>query len=440
MLLVNVFLQALQLFSDLGIGASIIQHERADRDFVDTAWTLQVIRGVVLWVVALAVAYPASLLYGEPQLVWMLAVAGVSAFIEGFVSTEIHTANRDLRMSRLQVYELGVQVTSAVVMIAGAWAFRSVWALVAGMISSSLARAVYSHVFLARQRNRFRWEREAVRSLLHFGKWVFASSIVTFLAQQGDRLIFGKMLPMARLGVFNIASTLCDAPAGVIGTVSFRIFFPTFAELRRTSQDVDGAYRKASSALGLIGGAGALALVMAGPWIIHLLYDDRYAEASWIVRLLALGIWGTSVVHFTASVVLASGRVRSLAAANAARLLWVAVTVPLGFHRLGFGAALVLVALADVPRYLVLALALRKEGIHVFRSDGWRTLVLAVSAAAGLVVLRLLASPGLLAVVLAGAVALAIWLAGNLAAARWYWEKAQAFLASRRARAAGAAA
>lgn len=437
MLLVNVFLQALQLFSDLGIGASIIQHQRADRSFVDTAWTLQVLRGALLWLAALAVAWPAAALYGEPQLVWMLVVAGASAFIEGFVSTEVHTANRDLRMARLQVFELSVQVTAAVVMIAGAWLTRSVWALVAGMLAASLARAALSHAFLARHRNRFRWEPEAARSLLHFGKWVFASSIVTFLAQQGDRLIFGKMLPMARLGVYNIASTLCDAPSSVVGAISFKIFFPTFAELRRTSQDVDGAYRKASSALGLIAGAGALALVIGGPWLIDLLYDERYAEASWIVRLLALGIWGNSIVHFTASVVLASGRVKWLALANAARLLWVAALVPLGFYRGGLEVALVALAFADLPRYVALGLALRAEGLHVFRSDGLRTAVFGAAALAGLLVLRALASPGLPAVLAAGVVSLAIWLAGNRTAARWYLAKVQAIVAARRA-AAGA--
>jgi O-antigen/teichoic acid export membrane protein len=50
MALVNVFLQGLQLFSDDGIGPSILPHARgADRRFLDTAWTMQVVRGFVLF-------------------------------------------------------------------------------------------------------------------------------------------------------------------------------------------------------------------------------------------------------------------------------------------------------------------------------------------------------------------------------------------------------
>lgn len=434
MLLVNVFLQGLQLFSDLGIGASIIQHPRTDRGFVDTAWTLQIVRGLVLWLATLAVAWPAAAVYGEPQLAWMLPVAGLTALLDGFVSTEVHTANRDLRMARLQAFELGVQLTAAVVTIAGAWMFRSVWALVGGMVAASVARATFSHVFLATQRNRFRWEPQAVRSVLHFGKWVFASSVVTFLAQQGDRLVFGKMLPLARLGVYNIALTLCEAPSALISTISFKVFFPMFSEMKRTSPDVDSAYRRASSALALVGGAGALGLIVAGPLLVRVLYDSRYAEASWILRILALGIWGSSLVHFTASVVLASGRVKWLATANAARLAWLVATVPLGFARLGFEAAIALVVVADLPRYLVLGLACRADGLHIFRGDLARTVALGVAAGAGVGLASLGGggARGAFAVAAGCVASLAIWLAANREAAGWYLGKVRGALARRR--------
>ena len=186
----------------------------------------------------------------------MIPVAGLGAFIDGFASTSMYTTNRQLRMGRLQAFELAVQVSASVVMIVGAWLTRSVWALLMGTIASSATRTLLSHVFLPGVRNRLHWEKEAAASLLHFGKWVFASSIVTFLAQQGDRLVFGKMLPLARLGVYNIALSLVEAPSALISAISFRVFFPMFSELRRTSPDVDAAYRRASSAMALLGGAG----------------------------------------------------------------------------------------------------------------------------------------------------------------------------------------
>jgi hypothetical protein len=61
MALVNVFMQGLEMLSDLGIGPGIIQNKRgAEPKFLRTAWTLQIIRGFVLWGITLLLARPVA--------------------------------------------------------------------------------------------------------------------------------------------------------------------------------------------------------------------------------------------------------------------------------------------------------------------------------------------------------------------------------------------
>jgi O-antigen/teichoic acid export membrane protein len=55
MALVTTFLVGLALFSDTGVGPNIIQNPKGEEPiFFNTAWTVQAIRGVLLWVVAVA--------------------------------------------------------------------------------------------------------------------------------------------------------------------------------------------------------------------------------------------------------------------------------------------------------------------------------------------------------------------------------------------------
>ena len=90
MALVQVFMTGLGMFSDLGINASIIQNKRGDEpNFVNTAWTLQVCRGILLWAMTCAIAIPASNIYGEDMLAYVLPVVGLNAFISGFNSMNI---------------------------------------------------------------------------------------------------------------------------------------------------------------------------------------------------------------------------------------------------------------------------------------------------------------------------------------------------------------
>src|SRR4028119_542476 len=88
MALVYVFISGLHLFSDLGIGVSVIQNKRGDDPvFLNTAWTLQVVRGGFLWVCSLLIAWPVSHFYEERQLLWLIPVVALTTVISGFNST-----------------------------------------------------------------------------------------------------------------------------------------------------------------------------------------------------------------------------------------------------------------------------------------------------------------------------------------------------------------
>ena len=219
MLLVQAFLTGMHLFSDFGIGSSIIQNKRGDDPvFVNTAFTMQAGRGLILWMITWAGALPFAAFYNEPILAWVLPIAGFTALLEGLCSTKLLTANRELAMGRLTIIDLASQVAAFVVMIAWVTIRPSVWALVVGSIVSCVVRMVLSHTALLGLRNRLEWNEEAGRAMLHFGKWIFVSTMLTFLASQSDRLIFGKLVDMKLLGVYNIAVILATLPAQGLGT------------------------------------------------------------------------------------------------------------------------------------------------------------------------------------------------------------------------------
>ena len=96
MAIVSVVLVGLEMFSDLGIGASLVQRrERPGRTFVQTAWTLQVFRGVVLWLIASAAAWPLAHFYREPLLAPVLVAASFTLVLVGFKSPAVHLCARN---------------------------------------------------------------------------------------------------------------------------------------------------------------------------------------------------------------------------------------------------------------------------------------------------------------------------------------------------------
>ncbi|HAA27014.1 MAG TPA: polysaccharide biosynthesis protein, partial [Cyanobacteria bacterium UBA8553] len=195
MALVNVFIIGLNLFSDVGLGPSIIQNKRGDDpDFLNTAWTIQVMRGVVLWLGSLLIAWPISHFYAKPELLWLIPIVGLATLISGFDSTALLTLNRQLAVGKLAIFELMGQVISLIVMIVWAKFDPSIRALVAGTFVSAVFQLLWSHRLLPHQPNRFAWDKEAAQKIFTFGKWIFFSTALTFLASQADRLILGKLI------------------------------------------------------------------------------------------------------------------------------------------------------------------------------------------------------------------------------------------------------
>ncbi|MDR3632325.1 MAG: oligosaccharide flippase family protein, partial [Isosphaeraceae bacterium] len=141
--IVSLFLQALEMCSDVGIGSSIVRSPRGDEpDFLDTAWTIQVARGFLLWAGAILIAWPVAVIYGTPQLALLLPVGGLAAVAQGFCSTACYSSNRHLALGRLTVMELCVQAITIVATASLALVRPTVWALIGGGFLGALAKAI----------------------------------------------------------------------------------------------------------------------------------------------------------------------------------------------------------------------------------------------------------------------------------------------------------
>ncbi|MGP1683248.1 MAG: oligosaccharide flippase family protein, partial [Giesbergeria sp.] len=192
MAIVQAVMVGLNMMSDVGIEQSIIHNKKGNEPvFVNTAWTVKVVRGVLMWIALWVLADPLALFYGEPILAQLLPVVGVSAVIAGLGSTNIAMADRNLGIAKTTIIDVGSYGFGLIVTVVFAWIDRSIWSLVIGNIAGTAAKTVASHVWLDGIRNRFFWEAESLGALLTFGRWIFVGSALTFLAGEGSRLLIG---------------------------------------------------------------------------------------------------------------------------------------------------------------------------------------------------------------------------------------------------------
>lgn len=365
MALVSVFLVGLQMFSDVGLGPAIAQSKRGDEQvFLDTAWSIQIARGVILWLVTCGLAWPAAQFFAEPMLAQLLPVAGLTLLIAGFNPTRIETAYRHLKVGRIIGLDLLAQIIGMVCIVALAWQLQSVWALVLGAIVGSLAKLVLTHFGLPGAGNRPRWDRAAAHDLIHFGKWIFLSTACAFLLSQGDKAILGKYLPLDALGIYNIGFFLASFPVLLVDMIVGRVLIPMYREAQAdAASDAYRRIRRFRHVLTALALALILGFAFSGVALVEFLYDDRYAAAGGVVVAIAAAqtIMILGKTYDQAS--LAAGNSRAFFVVIAARAVMQTALFILGAELAGLPGALAGLALAYMLVHPLIVMLARRFGV-----------------------------------------------------------------------------
>ncbi len=377
--LVMTLIVGVTLLSDFGLGPSVIQNSRGDQpEFLNTAWTVQVLRGVGLWLISVIVAFPAAHFYHDPGLVKILPILALNTILIGFNGTSLLTLSRHMGVKRLFFIDSSTQVFSLLITVGWAYLHPSVWALVAGSIASNIYRMTLSHIpaVVPGHRNRFQLDRESLRQIFHFGKWIFLGTALFFFASQADRLVLGRLVSMTTLGIYSIAFQISDVPRSVINAFSSRVGFPLASRLASLSiAEFRGRFLRYRMYV-LLTGAFLLSLMAVwGGYIISLLYPTRYGDAMWMIPILALGLWHTLLYNTTSPALLALGVSTYNAGGNALYCAAMLLGIPAGFHFFGMFGAMIAIAAGDLPLYVVTQIGAVRNGVKPLRQDLLMTLV-----------------------------------------------------------------
>ncbi len=373
--LLTTIMVGLLLISHIGLQDSVIQNPRGDEPaFLNTAWTLQVIRGAVIFLITIPLAWPIAHFYPEigsrPHLIWVLPVLGFGCFLAGLTSPNLLHLSRHIGLGRLSALESGTQVFQLLITIVWAYYWRSIWVLAWSRVVAEFARSLVSYFMHPQLRPRFTWDKPIVRELVHFGRWILIGTALNFLALQSDRLILGKLTTMQMLGIYGIAFTLSDVPRQIILQFSSRVGFPFIAKfIDRPRPEFRSIVLKYRMPALLVGAAMLVAVVCFGDVFIVHVFDKRYHEAAWMVAIFAVGLWHTMLYSTISPAIMALQKSHYNAVAYAVYCVALFIALPLGFHYWGMVGAVIAVAASDLPVYFVNLYSGYREGVGTLGQD-----------------------------------------------------------------------
>jgi O-antigen/teichoic acid export membrane protein len=393
MALVQVVMVGVKMFSDMGIATSVLRDKAGDDPvYLDTAWTMQVIRGVIVWFICLALAYPASLFYDSPELVFLLPVVGLGAICQGFNSTSILSLKRKIELRTVVLWELLVQLTTVIVTVYLAWQLKSVWALAIGSLIGAAVGTLSSYSLKLARRPKFHLDREVFGNIFHFGKWIFLSTALTYVVQQGDVLILGSLLSIDTLGLYAIAVIWSRLMLQLLLKINDQVLLPLYARFYHEDREtVRGKIFRNRTVILAVAIPATCILVLGGQFLVDLLYDQRYQGVGWMLQILSIGTIGSIIAASSGNALLSFGDSLSFMKFQIARSLLLVLSMLIGGILYGTFGIVVGVAVSKFIAYPVLAFYLHRHGIWMPKLD-----LSALVAAFGIIAIPMwIASPGL---------------------------------------------
>jgi O-antigen/teichoic acid export membrane protein len=363
MLIVNTLMTGIQLFSDVGIGQNIIHSPNSlDPRFYNTAWSLQIVRSIVIWFIFLLAAVPVAHFYGAPILSAILPVSGFNIVLLGFASVSPAILQKKMQFGKLTLFNLATAIISSALLVTFAYLTPTIWALVLGGVAGTGLSMVMTYFLVPNLKQRFHVDRQCLSEITSFGKWVYLNSMVYFLSTNFDRLYFAKVVPLQVLGIYGIARALSELFGTAATHLGNSVIFPFISShaglpretLRRELVSIRGKFL-------LLIALGCSLFIATADLAIKLLYDQRYHAAAWMLPVLALGAWFSMVATTNESTLLGLGAPSYSAMANSVRFILLVVGLPLSLKFKGLAGGIVTLVLVEVCRYAPVYIGQRRQ-------------------------------------------------------------------------------
>jgi O-antigen/teichoic acid export membrane protein len=296
-----------RVLTETGLQQALIHRQSESNETLDTAWTVLLIRNLVI---AGAVAAGAEIVAGffdEPRAAGVVRAVSLVLVMEAFTNIAAVMFQKRLDFRRQALYLGGSEIVEFAVTVVLALSLRNVWALVYGWIAGAAARAVFSYIAEPR-RVRLCLSGPVLRELIRYGKWLTASSVLVYALLHGDNLIAGKFLGTAALGFYQIAFTVSNLPATAIAHVISTVMFPAYSALQHDRPRLGRLYLRSLRSTALLSIPVAALIGVLADVAVPVLLGEKWNPAVPVVQILAVYGLLRSLGATTGAVFLGIGR------------------------------------------------------------------------------------------------------------------------------------
>lgn len=283
--LVAITLGIMESVTETGVNITLLQAKQSLRYYLDSAWVISIIRGLLIGLIMLLVGLGLEKYFSQPELIGLISIAAIVPVVKGFINPMIVSYQKNLQFFQDSAYRFALVSVEAISVVGFALALHSVYAFVLGILCAAVFEVLLSQVLFA-DRPRFHYAPSRGYTILSNAWWLSPASFLHYVADNCDDFIIGKMAGTYNLGIYHNGYALSHKLNYDLSKSVFHASVPVYTKIIDSPERLKRAFWKSSSVALLLIVLLSSPVLIFPDLVVNILLGAEWHDVVPIVRPL----------------------------------------------------------------------------------------------------------------------------------------------------------
>jgi polysaccharide transporter, PST family len=300
------------MFTDLGLSSATVQRQKIDQDTVSGLMFVGIFAGLLVMLVAFALAPLAAMLFDDPRVMMLIVVSAAAIPVGALSAQHLALMSRRMEFLKIQLITMISLTLSMSIALLLAWQTEmGYWALVVNNWLNTIILGVLLWTLSPWRPSQVRsWD--GVRESFNFGAFLTGYSLVEYLHRQSDNVLIGWKFGAESLGFYSRAYGLFMLPASSLIYPFFEIAKPVLSRALDDHAEYRMLFHRMLLPLNFLTCALAGLLFLIAPAVVILVYGDQWQATIPLFRALSVSMVVQAITISLGWIYISTGRSKAM--------------------------------------------------------------------------------------------------------------------------------
>lgn len=298
--LIAIALGIAEATTQTGVNVTIMQSKHDIAYFLDTAWVIAIIRGLLIGCLMILMGIVMSSFYQNEVLLPLIALTAIVPIIKGFINPSIVLYQKNFAFFADSLYKLSLAIVQAVVAVLATLVLKSVVALVLALIVSAVFEVILSFL-LFKTRPKFAYNSSRAKVIFDNAKGLSVSAFFSYIHENVDDFVLGRITGTYGLGLYHNAYSITHKANFEVAKLINYTLLPVFMRISDDLARLKRAFFRGLATTIALTTIASLPLYLFPEFFVQLVLGEEWLSVTTFIRPLLLAgiIQSITIIMYT---------------------------------------------------------------------------------------------------------------------------------------------